>query len=362
MQGVEPHRIDRHDSRWAVIDAAAFASKNRYHAALYLTRQAAIKNHTVITYGDLDTVMHSTGEYRALPAKVAQWVVKQVCFAWTSYLAACQEWATHPERFLGHPKLPKYVPTQGRNLLTYTTQAISRNVKNAGWMVPAGLPIRVATRIPIEAIEAIEAIDQVRIVPQATHYTLEVIYERAVTQADLDPLWVAGIDLGVNHLAVVAANQPGFVPLLVNGRPLNTLNHLYNKRRAHYQSVLPEDHFTSHRLDILTEQRLRQVTSHLHVASRRSIDHLVTQRIGTLVIGKNDGWKQQASMGKRTNQAFVFLPHARFIQMLTSKALLVGMRVMVTEQSYTVKPASSTPIPCLSTISPNPRRSFRANG
>jgi putative transposase len=61
----------------------------------------------------------------------------------------------------------------------------------------------------------------------------------------------------------------------------------------------------------------------------------VTQRIGTLVIGKNDGWKQAIRLGKRTNQAFVSLPHARFIAMLRYKAELVGIQVMVSEESYT---------------------------
>ena len=44
--------------------------------------------------------------------------------------------------------------------------------------------------------------------------------------------------------------------------------------------------------------------------------------VGTLVIGKNDGWKQEANMGKRTNQNFVQIPHARFIAMLTYSELL----------------------------------------
>jgi putative transposase len=42
-------------------------------------------------------------------------------------------------------------------------------------------------------------------------------------------------------------------------------------------------------------------------------------------------------MGKRTNQNFVSIPHARFIQMLTYKAQLVGIRVEITEESYTSK-------------------------
>jgi putative transposase len=329
VQLVERHRIDRHDPRWAAIDAAAFASKNLYNAALYLTRQAYITDHTVLSYGELDRLLQPTAEYRALPAKVAQWVLKQVCLAWASYFAACQEWEVNPKKFLGHPKLPKYREKQGRNLLTYTIQAISRHPRNAGWIVPSGLPIRVATK------RAFPAIDQVRIVPHATHYTMEVVYEQEIICADVDPQWVAGIDLGVNNLATLTTNQPGFMPFLVNGRPLKALNQFYNQRRAHYQALLPDSQHTSHRIDTLTDKRNRQIDSYLHVASRRIVDRLVQRRIGALIIGKNDGWKQDVNLGKRTNQTFAFLPHARFIEMLLYKAGLVGIQVMLTEESYT---------------------------
>ncbi len=331
MQLVEQHRIDRHDPHWTAIDAAAFASKNLYNAALYLTRQAYITDHTILSYGELDRLLQPTAEYRALPAKVAQWVLKQVCLAWTSYFAACREWEVNPKKFQGHPKLPKYRDKQGRNLLTYTIQAISCHSKNAGWIVPSGLLVRIATK------RAFDSIAQVRIVPHATHYNVEVVYEHNIKPADVDPQWVAGMDLGVNNLAVVTANQPGFTPLLVNGHPLKALNQLYNKRRAHFQALLPEGQYTSCRLDGLADKRKRQLDSYLHVASRRIIDHLVQQRIGTLVIGKNDGWKQEVTLGKRTNQNFVFLPHARFIPMLTYKAQLVGIDVVLTEESYTSK-------------------------
>ena len=41
--------------------------------------------------------------------------------------------------------------------------------------------------------------------------------------------------------------------------------------------------------------------------------------------------------GKRNNQNFVNIPHARFIDMLTYKAALVGIQVEVREESYTSK-------------------------
>jgi putative transposase len=79
------------------------------------------------------------------------------------------------------------------------------------------------------------------------------------------------------------------------------------------------------------------VDSYLQVASRRLVDCLVHRGSGALVIGKNAGGKQEVTLGKRNNQAFVFLPHAHFIQMLTYQAQLVGMQVIVTEESYTSK-------------------------
>jgi len=75
----------------------------------------------------------------------------------------------------------------------------------------------------------------------------------------------------------------------------------------------------------------------LHTASRRIIDLLVKEGIGTLVIGLNKGWKQEVELGRRNNQTFVQIPHTRFIQMLQYKAQLVGIEVVVREESYTSK-------------------------
>jgi hypothetical protein len=106
MRLVEHHRIDRHDPRFAAIDAAAFASKNLYNAANYVVRQAYIFRAERIHYPALAHQMRQTEPYRALPAKVAQWGLKQVRVAWESYFAAVSAWKADPSRFLGRPRLP----------------------------------------------------------------------------------------------------------------------------------------------------------------------------------------------------------------------------------------------------------------
>lgn len=147
---------------------------------------------------------------------------------------------------------------------------------------------------------------------------MEVVYEQQEEQAEVDTKLVAACDVGVNVLAALTSNKPGFVPRLVSGKPLKSLNQWYNKQRAEHQSRLShENRFTSPHLDHLTTKRNRRVDCYLHTASRRIIDLLVSEGIGTLVIGKNLLWKQEVQMGKRNNQQFVQLPHARFIDQLT---------------------------------------------
>jgi putative transposase len=169
MRLVEHHRIDRHDPRFAASDGAC-ASKHLDNAALSLTRQAFIHQQQVISYEELARDLKTSAEYRALPAKVAQWALRQVALAWKSSCAACTAWEADPSRFLGHPKLPKYLDKRGRHLLPSTEQAISQAPMNRGSVVPSGLDVRVETRQT--------AIDQVRIVPHASHDTLEGIAER----------------------------------------------------------------------------------------------------------------------------------------------------------------------------------------
>ncbi|GHO96075.1 hypothetical protein KSF_061230 [Reticulibacter mediterranei] len=161
-----------------------------------------------------------------------------------------------------------------------------------------------------------------------------LLYTKETTPASVNPAYYAGIDIGMNNLVALTSNQPGFVPVLVNGRPMKSINQYYNKKKAELQSKLGHTG-TTKRMERLTNTRNRRIDHYMHTTSRWIVDDLVAHGIGTLVIGKNDGWKQEANMGKRTNQNFVPIPHARFIQMLTYKAELAGITVIITEESYT---------------------------
>jgi putative transposase len=329
MQLVEQHVIRAHHPHYRAMDAAAFAAKNLYNAANYLVRQSFINDKGYLNYYDVHAQMKAHEAYQALPRKVSQQVLRMLDKNWQAFFAAMRAYRDNSGKFRKRPGLPYYLhKTEGRYALVYTIQALSKPALARGVIVPSGLAIEVRTRQT--------RIAQVRIVPKGQFYVVEVVYEKDIEPAAVDPALAAGIDIGLNNLAAITSNKPGFVPVLVNGRPAKYINQGYNKRRAELQAKLGQPGRTK-RMERLTTKRTRQINHYLHTHSRRIIDLLVAEGIGTLVIGKNDGWKQEISIGKRNNQNFVQVPHARFIQMLTYKAELVGIQVVLQEEAHTSK-------------------------
>jgi putative transposase len=356
MQLVEQHIIDKHDPRYAAIDAAAFASKNLYNAALYEMRQAFIHEGRYISYNQLDKLMQSHEAYKALPAKVAQWVLRGLVDNWKSFKEARESYQDDPAPFTGRPGLPKYKhKTEGRNILVYTVQAISARGLRDGLIQPSGLAIVIETEHTV--------VDQVRVVPRHGHYVVEVIYTREPVQAKVDPSFCVGIDLGVTNLAAIASNREGFIPRLVNGRPVKAWNQWYNKRMKELKKLLPkaDRERVTKQMEQITNTRNRRIDHYLHTASKRIVDFLVEEGIGTVIIGKNPLWKQEVKNGRRNNQNFVSIPHARFIDMLTYKAALVGITVEVREESYTSK-ASFLDLDPIPTYKPNDKEEHVFSG
>ncbi len=333
MQLVEQHVISRRDPRHAILDEAAFKSKNLYNAANYEYRQAFIHAGKYLYYNEVQKRMQWHEAYKALPAKVSQQILMVLDKNWKAFREALKAYDEDPSKFLGRPRLPRYKhKVDGRNILVYTIQAISRgrgkDGLKRGIIKPSMLPIEVKTQH--------KGVDQVRIVPRKGFYVVEVVYEKEVKQAPVNPAFYAGIDIGMNNLVALTSNKPNFKSILVNGRPVKSINQFYNKRKAELQKQLGHTG-TTKRMERMTNKRNRRIDHSMHTVSKRIIDVLVKEGIGVLCIGKNDGWKQNSEMSKRTHQNFVQIPHARFIAMLTYEAELVCIRVSVTEESYTSK-------------------------
>ncbi|NEQ72642.1 MAG: IS200/IS605 family element transposase accessory protein TnpB [Okeania sp. SIO2C9] len=328
MKLVERHVISKSHDLWSEIDHKAFLSKNLFNLANYHYRQYFFSEQKKLNFNQLYHKVSKSSDYQALPTKVSKQIIRRLDQSWTSYFSALREWKKQPNKFLGKPKIPQYKhKTKGRNILPYPEESIYKKALKKGICHLSMSEIK----IPTSQTEIIEA----RIVPKSSCYIIEIVYEKP--EEITENKQVAGVDLGVNNLIAVTTNQTGTAPLLIKGRPLKAINTFYNKQRSCLQSQLKTNHNQSHshRLKKITHKRNCRVENYLHTASKRVIDWCVNHEIGQFIIGHNQTWKQEIKLGKKNNQQFVNIPHYRLIEMLTYKAQLIGIKVIITEESYT---------------------------
>ncbi|MDJ0518926.1 MAG: transposase [Trichodesmium sp. MO_231.B1] len=331
MRLVERHIIQPTHRFYPEIDRLCFLSKNLYNYANYLVRQSFIFEKTNNSYYDLQKTLFTQADYQAMPVKVSQQILMILDRNWKSFLAANEVYKQNPSKFKSRPRLPGYKnKITGRNIVVYTKQAISNKQLKQGIINPSKTGIYLKTLVPTSQIK------QVRLVPRLNHYVIEVIYEKCEKQYELEENHWASIDIGLNNLATLTFNQAGIKPLLINGRPLKSINQYYNKIKSFLQSKLRENQ-SSRRLKKLCNKREFKINDYLHKTSRLIIDTLINQKIGILIIGHNEDWKQKINLGKRNNQNFVCVPYKRLIEMLSYKAKMVGINVILTEESYTSK-------------------------
>jgi putative transposase len=341
MRLVERHIVTKNHPYFEGMDAISFLSKNLYNRANYIIRQefistskqkelGLVKNAKWIRYNELQKMLQDSKDvdYYALPTKVSQQILKVLDKNWKSFFVSIRDWKKLPSKYTGQPSLPKYLDkSKGRNNLIYTIQSISKPKLKQGIVQLSGTKISIKTKQ--------ENIKQARIVPKNNHYVIEIVFERKEKHENLSKKKIAGADLGINNLITVTSNQNSVKPILINGRPLKSINQYYNKKKATLQSFVGDK--SSNRLRTLTDKRNFKVDDYLHNVSKIVVDFLVENQFGIFVIGNNKQWKTEINLGKRNNQNFVNIPHSRLIKMIEYKCKLVGIEVYLREESYTSK-------------------------
>lgn len=327
MQLVEQHIIKKNDDRYKILDEVCFKSKNLYNAALYEIRQHFFDTKQFLNWLSVDKRFKAKkqGDYYSLPCKVSQQTLKLLDQNFKSFFSLLKK-KGHNRR----KSIPKYLDKhKGRFVAVYTKQAISKKELRNGIIQLSGTGFKVKTKVDVNSI------NQVRVVPKNSYYKVEVIYEVEEIEALEDNGRYSAIDLGVNNLATVSFSDSK--PFIINGKPLKSINQFYHKRKAELQSKLSGKRKTTNKIKAIAIKRNNKIKNYLHKASRCIVNHLVSNNVNTLIIGKTDNWKQETNIGKKNNQNFVSIPHSQFVKMISYKCKLVGITVTLTEESYTSK-------------------------
>ena len=311
------------------LNTLTFNCKNLYNKANYIIRQEFIDNGKYISKFDMFTICKDIEEYKCLPVRIARGVLRTLDANWQSFFSCIKKWKTNKELFKGKPNLPKYLPKDGKFTALFYETAILKP-KN-GKIGLSSLKLRIPVQTKNKVIE-------VQVIPTKTNkYKINIVYDYTENELKKDNKNYCSIDLGINNLMTVTSNKQGINPLVINGKPLKSINQFYNKQKAKYQSELPKDIKTSKRIQKLTFKRNNRVNDYLHKSTNYIVNFCLKNELNTIVIGYNEFWKQKVNIGKVNNQKFVQIPFERLLSILEYKCQKYGLNILSNEESYTSK-------------------------
>ena len=142
----------------------------------------------------------------------------------------------------------------------------------------------------------------------------------------------------------------------MNGKNLKSINRYFNKKigalkskrdKSNDKSKGGEKERYNKEIARLWFKRDKQINHYLNAASNEIVKYLLGKGVQCFVIGWSNGFKNEINLGKRNNQNFVAIPHAKFRDMLARKCTEVGIEVLIQEESYTSKASfvDNDPIP-----------------
>ena len=340
---VEKHRIKYTHPFYPIIDNLCLKSKNMYNYGNYIIRQEFIqtskekeqglrKSANWIRYNQLFSMVKDSDPYKDLGNNVGQATLRKLDKNWKSFFESIKDYSKHPDKYLGRPKMPGYLPKEtGR----YECGLDNNKFKIIdGYVYFCWKPLKVMNYTFKTKITQDTKLFQIRFVPKKREYVMEVVYQADVPDIEKQSERVASVVFGVNNLITVTTNC-GIAPFAVNGKPVKSMNQYYHKKISNMRSELKKKHNAdwSKEMQRFTDKRNRKVDDYIHKATRIVIDFCKTNHIDTLVCGYNPGQKQNIDMGKKDNQIFCSIPHETIIRRLSYKCEDEGIMFITTDEN-----------------------------
>ena len=337
---------------WKTCDDFCFKAKNLYNTTNFIIKQALLWKRTgkyehkeaIIEYADLVSPSGSIGkfklskrlqdlnhpDYRALPSQTSQQVIADVFGEYKATFAAIKSKNVKKVNF------PRYKHKEkGRYTCTFTNQNTKVINDEIYYKYPQkkSLPKLGFFGLKVQHSDY----QTVSIVPNIDGtFHLIVAYRKEVDAKKCNGNNTLSVDLGVNTLMAVSSDKGNYRPVLVNGKPLKSLNRYWQLLRAEAQSKLPHGQHTSEYIRSLDRKRNNKMNDAMHKASRWLIEHAIENNAGRIIIGYNKNQKQRVhKLGKKSRTDFVQLPRYRLVKMIQYKAEEVGIEVIIQQEAYT---------------------------
>ena len=339
VQRTEQHIINRQSKWYNMLKEKCHQAKNIYNHGNYLVRQKFVNEGKWLRYVEVEQMVKNDKIYTDYwawnLANCGQQVLKQLDKNWKSFFNSIKDWSKHKDKYLGRPKLPKYLKKDGLCEFILTTNQVKLKSDNLIHFPKSMQGFTVKPQFIYN--ERFVQFHQCRVVPKNDRIVVELVYSISIEDKPLEVDKIGSIDLGIDNFITFVDNL-GSKPIIINGKGLKSCNKYYNELISKEKSKLDLNKNAqkySHKLYSITNKRNDRIKHYMHTVSKYIIDLCKSLHITTLVIGKNDSWKQRCNIGKINNQTFVQIPYQLLIKDLTYKCQEHGINLILTDESYT---------------------------
>ena len=340
MRTLKQH-IKLNKSQYKILLDYSHYSNNLYNYALYVVNEYFKQTGKYIGYIELEKQIKSNDNYRLLPAQSAQQIIRLVDQNFRSFFVLLKK--KGEGKYDDKINIPKYKKKGSCFNVIYTFQN-SKLLYNSILLHGSHDYKKEISKDKLEIpfTYKIEGnIKQIMFKPvqNGKSFRMYINYEENKKEKyDVNEKKYLGIDLGINNLATCFDASSGH-SFIMNGKSLKSLNRWYNKKVAEKKSILKRvnNKEWSNYLNSISIYRNNYIDNYFNQYVSRIIKYCIENKIGNIVIGYNETWKNGMNLGKANNQKFYSIPYLKFKIKLENKCEESGIKFIFTEESYTSK-------------------------
>ncbi|MEK4425035.1 transposase [Solibacillus sp. FSL K6-1523] len=345
------------------------SSKALRNVGLYTIKQSFLNENRMATTKEIDAAMKQDINYWGIQSNSVQAIRRTLLSETKSFFKALEAWKKDPSKFTGRPQFPNYSgATEKRIIEIYQVPKID---KDGYWSIPMNVAFRkrfgsIKIQMPKNLLQ--RKISYIDIVPKQNGWFFEVHYTYEVQAAQMKKQSTTttnalSCDLGVDRFMSCATNVGD--TFLINGKKLKSINQYFNKAISELQQRNIKNGISkrvvTNQLAKLWRKRNNQINGYISQAVGLLFKKIKALNIDTIIVGYNEGWKQNSNIGKKNNQHFVQIPFNKLISAIENKCLKEGIRFVKQEESYTSK-ASFLDKDELPVWSPHDKRKYVFSG
>jgi len=314
-------------------------AKNVYNEMNYALKNHYEVNGTFLTFYETCKMVKDSENYQKMPSQVGQQVLKVLEKNWKSFFRLIEERKKGNYNRPIHS--PRYLPKQGYFPCIFQTQSFKivedgtvARLSMGNWFKNEKNKRFFFFKIPSHVVG--HPIKEIRMLPRydARFFEIEYIYNHEPIPTDLNATKYVGIDLGLNNFASCYSTDGA--SYIINGKGIKAYNQWWNKQKARLQSQYDNQGLKfGRKMAYLLRNRKNKMNNFLSQSVNIIIKKCVSDKIGNVIIGKLEGIKQNALLGKKNNQHFQSIPYAFFKQKLKSKCELYGIHYEEVSEAHT---------------------------